>query len=144
MKMRTDPGRKMYMKMNMNVKMKPNMTLQMGMRHCRSAGYPGDQIKAAGQEGIVESVWVPIVPLWRTPRGGCDGAHVRAGLRPVDGGPPAPRARVENGKGNAVKVAKDAANRKGSEVTPEKSEGSVDSMRLPNISHAVMNRLSLA
>jgi hypothetical protein len=28
---------------------------QRGMRHCRFAGHAGDQIKAAGQEGIVES-----------------------------------------------------------------------------------------
>jgi hypothetical protein len=41
----------------------------MGIGHCRSAGYSGDQIKAAGQEGLVESAWVPIVPLWGTPRG---------------------------------------------------------------------------
>jgi hypothetical protein len=77
----------------------------MGMGHCRSDGYPGDQIKAAGQEGIVESAWVPIVPLWGTPLGGCYGAHVRPGFRPVDGDPPAPRARVESGKGNPVKGA---------------------------------------
>jgi hypothetical protein len=43
---------------------------------------PGGQIKAAGQEGIIESAWVPI-----------------------DGGPPAPRARAESGKGNTVKGA---------------------------------------
>jgi hypothetical protein len=69
------------------------------MRHCRFAGYPGDQIKAAGQEGIVECAWVPIVPLWGTPRGECDGAHVRPGLRPVDGGPPAPPRGRKAGKG---------------------------------------------
>jgi hypothetical protein len=46
------------------------------MRHSQFAGYPGDQIKAAGPEGIIESAWVPIVPLWGTPRGGCDGARV--------------------------------------------------------------------
>jgi hypothetical protein len=50
--------------------------LQMGMRYCRFAGYPGDQIKAAGQEAIVESAWVSIAPLWGTPRGGCDGHRV--------------------------------------------------------------------
>jgi hypothetical protein len=44
------------------------------MSCCRSAGYPGDQVKGAGQEGIVESVWVLMVPLWGTPRGGCYGA----------------------------------------------------------------------
>jgi hypothetical protein len=69
------------------------------MRHCRFAGYPGDQIKAAGQEGIVESAWVPIVPLWGTPRGGCDESHVRPGLRPVDGSRPAPCALVESDVG---------------------------------------------
>jgi hypothetical protein len=36
---------------------------------------------------------------------GCDGAHVRPRLQPVDGGPPAPRARVEIGEGNTVKGA---------------------------------------
>jgi hypothetical protein len=46
------------------------------MRHCRFAGYHGDEIKAAGHEGTVESAWVPIVNLWGTPRGGCDGAPV--------------------------------------------------------------------
>jgi hypothetical protein len=77
----------------------------MGIRHCRFAGYPGDQIKAAGQEGIVKSAWVPIVPLWGKPRGGCDGAHLRPGHRPVDGGAPAPRARMQSGKENTVKGA---------------------------------------
>jgi hypothetical protein len=77
----------------------------MGTRCCRFARYLGDQIKAAGQEGILESAWVSIVPLWGTPREGCDGAHMSPALRPVDGGPPAPRARAERGKGNTVKKA---------------------------------------
>jgi hypothetical protein len=50
-----------------NLKMTMNTMLQTEMRHCRSAGYPDDQIKAAGQEGIVESAWVPIVPLGGRP-----------------------------------------------------------------------------
>jgi hypothetical protein len=58
----------------------------MRARYRRFAGYPGDQINAAGQEGIIESAWIPIVPLR-----GMHGAHVRPGLGPVDGGPPAPR-----------------------------------------------------
>jgi hypothetical protein len=74
----------------------------MGIGRCRFDGCPGDQIKAAGQEEIVESAWFPIVPLWGTPRGGCDGAYVQPGLRPVDGGLPAPRARVESAKANPV------------------------------------------
>jgi hypothetical protein len=76
MKMKLNMKIKMKMKLNMSVQMKMNMTLQMEMRCCRFAGYPGDQIKAARQEGIVESARVPIVLLWGTPRGGCDGAHV--------------------------------------------------------------------
>jgi hypothetical protein len=75
------------------------------MRCCRFAGYPGGPIKAGGQEGIVESAWVPIVPLWGTPCRGSDGAHVRPGPRPVDGEPSCPPARVESGKENAVKGA---------------------------------------
>jgi hypothetical protein len=109
---------------------------QMGMRDCRNAGYPGDQIKAAGQEGIVESAWVPIVPLCGTPRGGCDGAHVRPGLRPVDEGPPAPPRGRKAGNGIQQKEPKDAADRKGSEATSEKSEESIYSTRTPKISHA--------
>jgi hypothetical protein len=49
---------------------------QTGMRRCQLDGYLGDQIKVAGRKGIVESACVPIVPLWGTPRGGCDGARV--------------------------------------------------------------------
>jgi hypothetical protein len=39
------------------------------MRHCRFAGYAGDQIKAAGQEGIVESASVPIALCGGRPAG---------------------------------------------------------------------------
>jgi hypothetical protein len=118
--------------------------LQIGMRHCRSAGYPGDQIKAVGQEGIVESAWVPIVPLRGTPRGACDGAHVRPGLRPVDGGLlPPPRAGGKREREYGERRRKDAADGQGSEATSKKSEKSaVYSKRLPKISHAEIKRQS--
>jgi hypothetical protein len=58
------------------------------------------------------------------------------GFSPSMGGAPAPRARIESGKGNTVKGAKEAADRKGSEVTPKKAKESVYSTRLPKISHA--------
>jgi hypothetical protein len=78
---------------------------QIGMRHCRSAGYPGDQIKAAGQEGIAESAWVPIVPLWGTPTGDAMTPVCDRGFGPSIGVVLLP-ARVDSGKGNLVKGAK--------------------------------------
>jgi hypothetical protein len=64
------------MNVKKSAKMKLNTMLKTGMKCCRAVGHSGAKSKPRGREGIVQSAWVPIVPLWGTPRGGCDRAHV--------------------------------------------------------------------
>jgi hypothetical protein len=77
---------------------------QIGMRHCRFAGYLGDQINAAGQEGIVESAWVPTFLCGGRPAGDAMAPMCDQGFCPSMEAL-LPRARVESGKGNTVKGA---------------------------------------
>jgi hypothetical protein len=78
---------------------------QIGMRRCRFAGYPGDQIKAAGQEGIVEFAWVPIVPLWGTPRWGMRWRQCVTRTPALRRGPSCHPARVERECGERTRKA---------------------------------------